>query len=54
MLRLIKNKELRVELGQNARQFAQEHFWSWKVRMETEEKMVGELLDTAVKNKKII
>jgi len=41
---LFADEELRNRLGANARNFAEEHFWSWEERMEAEVQTVESLL----------
>ncbi len=42
---LLADEELRDRLGANARKFAEENFWSWEERIETEIHEVGALLE---------
>ncbi|MEM4168055.1 MAG: glycosyltransferase family 4 protein [Candidatus Caldarchaeum sp.] len=42
--RLLADEELRNRLGENARKFAEENFWSWEERMEAEVQAVEALL----------
>jgi glycosyltransferase involved in cell wall biosynthesis len=42
---LLADEEQRQRLGANARKFAEEHFWSWEERMDTEVKEVTKLTE---------
>ena len=42
--RLLEDNNLRKRLGQNAREFALKHFWTWDERMDTEITLVEKLL----------